>query len=87
MLAMALVAASASRGAAKKPKPQPCPAGRFLVAAGSEPLLSDVSPAVDALATDAQGHVSLDGCGPATVGKVTPHRRFTLGPRRRCCRG
>lgn len=78
MLAVVLLAAAAPHASATKPRPRACPAGRFLVAAGSEPLLSDVTPAVDALATDAQGHVSLDGCGPATVGTVTAHRRFTL---------
>jgi len=78
VLAVVLFAAAAPHALAKKPKLQACPAGRFLVAASSAPLLSDVNPAVDALATDAQGHVSLDGCGPATVGTVTAHRRFTL---------
>ena len=63
---------------AKRAKPQPCAAGRFLVAPTAEPLLTGVSPTIDAIGIDAAGHVSLDGCGAATKGKVKATRKATI---------
>ena len=57
---------------AKKHKPVACPAGRFL----ADELQLQGS-AMGALAIDASGHVSLDGCGPATHAKRQATARFT----------
>jgi hypothetical protein len=71
-----LVFGPAGTAAAKKPKPQPCPPGRFLVDPAVTPLLPGVSP-TDALDVDAGGHVALDGCGTAGFGAVKATRAFT----------
>ncbi|MFN8546251.1 MAG: peptide-N-glycosidase F-related protein [Candidatus Binatia bacterium] len=77
MLACAALLA-AREVAAKKPRPQPCAPGRYLVDAVRSPLLAGVSPAIDAIQIDAQGHVTLDGCGPAARGVVKANRFLTL---------
>jgi hypothetical protein len=79
LLALAVVAAAGgSAFAARKPKPTPCPAARYLVDAASSPLLAGAGPGTDAVGIDAQGRVTLDGCGPATRAKVKAARKFTL---------
>lgn len=74
-LALALATAGAT---AAKTKPVLCPAGRFLADSAAGALLPGVTTGLQAIGFDAQGHVTLDGCGPATRSKAKATKRVTL---------
>lgn len=63
---------------AKRPKPEPCAPGRFLVAAASSPLLAGQSAGREAVAYDGAHVVSLDACGNAAPGTVKATRKTTV---------
>jgi len=69
VIAVALLVPATSP--ARKPKPEPCPPGRFLAAA---PLLPDGGGGVVTLG---DGAAALDACGAAAVVTIRAKRRFT----------
>jgi hypothetical protein len=72
-----LAVALASSPAVAKTKPSLCPAGRFVAGSSGGALLPGVSPALEGVGFDAEGHVTLDGCGPTTTSKAKASKRFT----------
>jgi putative metal-binding protein len=77
VVGLSLVLGSAGTSAAKT-KPVLCPAGRFLVDSAVGALLPGVGAGLEGVGFDAQGHVTLDGCGPATHSRAKATKRLTL---------
>jgi hypothetical protein len=75
LLVLLVGAAGTLVSSAARPKPEPCPDGRYLV--DGAPLLSGAATTPADGVTVAGGQVSLDGACPPVAGKVKTKRKGT----------